>query len=103
MMVLGADVHKGSHTVAAVAAGTGEVLGEKTVAVSERGFVAVLDWARSLGEERVWALEDCQHVSGSLERFLLVSGERVIRVAKKLMADARRAQPRQVGCDRRVG
>jgi len=91
MIVLGADMHKGSHTVAAVAARTGEVLGDKTVAVSERGFVAVLDWARSLGEERVWALEDCRHVSGSLERFLLVSGERVIRVATKLMADARRA------------
>ena len=90
MIVLGADMHKGSHTVAAVAAGTGEVLGDKTVAVSERGFVAVLDWARSLGEERVWALEDCRHVSGSLERFLLVSGERVIRVATELMADARR-------------
>jgi len=55
------------------------VLGDRTVAVSERGFVAVLDWARSLGEDRVWALEDCRHVSGSLERFLLVSGERVIR------------------------
>src|SRR3954449_12613885 len=91
MIVLGADMHKGSHTIAAVAAGTGEVLGEKTVAVSERGFVAVLDWARLLGEERVWALEDCRHVSGSLERFLLASGERVIRVATKLMADARRA------------
>src|SRR4051794_39429178 len=83
-------MHKGSHTVAAVVAATGEVLGDKTVAVSERGFAAVLDWARSLGEERVWALEDCRHVSGSLERFLLVSGERVIRLATKLMADARR-------------
>src|SRR3954453_3078293 len=91
MIVLGADMHKGSHTIAAVAAVTGEVLGEKTVAVCERGFVAVLDWARSLGEERVWALEDCRHVSGSLERFLLVSGERVVRVATKLMADARRS------------
>src|SRR3954470_10781516 len=90
MIVLGADMHKGSHTVAAVAAATGEVLGEKTVAVSERGFVALLDWARSLGEQRVWALEDCRHVSGSLERFLLRSGERVIRVATKLIADARR-------------
>src|SRR3954451_5374783 len=90
MIVLGADMHKGSHTIAAVAAVTGEVLGEKTVAVSERGFVALLDWARSLGEQRVWALEDCRHVSGSLERFLLRTGERVIRVATKLMADARR-------------
>src|SRR3954464_10048971 len=90
MIVLGADMHKGSHTIAAVAAATGEVLGEKTVAVSERGFVALLVWARSVGEQRVWALEDCRHVSGSLERFLLRSGERVIRVATKLMADARR-------------
>jgi transposase len=91
MIVLGADMHKGSHTVAAVAAVTGEVLGDRTVQVGERGFVAVLDWARSLDSERVWALEDCRHVSGSFERFLLVSGERVIRVATKLMADARRA------------
>src|SRR4051794_33906643 len=90
MIVLGADMHKGSHTIAAVAAATGEGLGEKTVAVSERGFVALLDWARSLGEQRVWALEDCLHVSGSLERFVLRSGERVIRVATKLIADARR-------------
>jgi transposase len=91
MIVLGADMHKGSHTIAAVAAATGEVLGDKTVQVGERGFVAVLDWGRSLGESRVWALEDCRHVSGSFERFLLVSGERVVRVATKLMADARRS------------
>ena len=90
MMVLGADTHKGSHSIAAVAATTGELLGDKTVAVGEKGFMALLDWARGLDEERVWALEDCRHVSGSLERFLLVSGERVVRVATKLMADARR-------------
>src|SRR4051812_10271716 len=90
MMVLGADTHKGSHSIAAVAAATGELLGDKTARVNEAGFMALLDWARGLDEERVWALEDCRHVSGSLERFLLVSGERVVRVATKLMADARR-------------
>src|SRR5215203_650818 len=91
MIVLGADMHKASHSVAAVAAGTGEVVSDKMVQVGERGFVAVLDWARSLDDQRVWALEDCRHVSGSFERFLLVSGERVVRVATKLMADTRRA------------
>src|SRR5215208_2522102 len=91
MIVLGADVHKGSHTVAAVVAATGEVRGETTVAVSERGFVAVLDRARSLGGERVWALEDGRQVTGSAQRLRLVSGERVSRVATKLMAGARRA------------
>ncbi len=31
MIVLGADTHKRSHTIAAVAAATGELLGEQTV------------------------------------------------------------------------
>jgi transposase len=90
MMVLGADTHKRSHTIAAVCAATGELLGEKTVPVGTRGFAALLVWARGLQRERVWALEDCRHVSGSLERFLIERGERVVRVATKLMADARR-------------
>jgi transposase len=65
MIVLGADMHKQSHTVAAIAAATGELLGEKTVRVGDDGFLALPDWASSLGEDRVWALEDCGHVSGS--------------------------------------
>jgi transposase len=91
MMVLGADMHKSSHTIAAVAASTGELLDAKTVEVGARGFAAVLGWARGLGAERVWALEDCRHVSGALERFLLGRGERVVRVATRLMAGQRRS------------
>jgi len=91
MIVLGADTHKRSHTIAAVAAGTGEVLGEKTVPVGARGFASLLVWARGLEGERVWALEDCRHVAGSFERFLIGRGERVLRVPTKLMAGARRA------------
>jgi transposase len=90
MIVLGADMHKSSHTIAAVSATAGELLGGETVDVGERGFSAALDWARSLGSERVWALEDCRHVSGAFERFLLVGGERVVRVATHLMAGERR-------------
>jgi transposase len=71
MIVLGADMHKRSHTVAAVFAATGEVRGEKTAQVGAKGFAALLIWARDLGEQRVWALEDCRHVSGALERFLV--------------------------------
>jgi transposase len=91
MIVLGADMHKRSHTIAAVAAATGELVDDKTIRVSNEDFLALLDWARSLGDERVWALEDCRHVSGAFERFLIGSGERVVRVATKLMSDARRA------------
>jgi transposase len=91
MIVLGADTHKHSHTIAAVSAATGELVGERTVAVGARGFAALLVWVRGLAGERVWALEDCRHVAGSFERFLIAPGERVLRVPTKLMADLRRA------------
>src|SRR5512133_2566933 len=91
MIVLGADMHKRSHTLAAVAAGTGELLGDETIQVGDRGFAAALAWAGGLGDDRVWALEDCRHVSGAFERFLLLHGERVVRVATRLMAGERRA------------
>src|SRR3954464_14132190 len=91
MIVLGADTHKRSHTVAAVAAATGELLGEQTVQVGRHGFGVLLRWARSLDGDRVWALEDCRHVSGSLERFLIERGERVLRIPTHLSANARRS------------
>jgi transposase len=100
MIVLGADVHKSSHTLAAVAAATGEMLDEKTAAVGARGFGAVLRWARGLGPDRVWALEDCRHVSGSFERFLIARGERVVRVPTRLMANTRRSSRERGKSDR---
>jgi transposase len=91
MIVLGADTHKRSHTIAAVAAATGELLGERTVPVGRRGFDALSVWARSFDGERVWALEDCRHVSGALERFLIARGERVLRIPTHLSAGARKS------------
>ena len=51
--------------------------------------MTLLVWARGLDAERVWAIEDCRHVSGALERFLLEHGEQVVRVAPRLVAGAR--------------
>ncbi|MDP1847219.1 MAG: IS110 family transposase [Solirubrobacteraceae bacterium] len=100
MIVLGADMHKSSHTLATVDAMTGEMLADKTINVGAAGFAAALDWGRSLGEERVWALEDCRHVSGAFERFLLEHGERVVRVSTKLMAQERRGARERGKSDR---
>ena len=91
MIVLGADTHKRSHTIAAVAVVTGELRGEQTIEVGGRGFGGLLRWARGLDGERVWALEDCRHVSGSLERFLIGRGERVLRIPTHLTAKARKS------------
>lgn len=90
MILLGADVHKNTHTLAAISAPNGQLLDERTAVASKKGFIELLDWARELEDpERVWAIEDCRHVSGSLERFLIAAGERVVRVAPHLTATQR--------------
>ncbi len=91
MMVFGTDPHKRSHTVAALDGLKAERVDELSVRARDAGHERLLAWARELDGERVWALEDCRHVSGGLERFLLRSGERVVRVSPKLMAGARRS------------
>jgi transposase len=91
MIVIGSDPHKRSHTSAAVGAGTGELLGSETLPATGAGHERMLAWGRALDSERVWAIEDCRHVSGKLERFLLARGERVVRVPPKLMAGRRRS------------
>ena len=86
MIVIGVDVHKHSLTAAAVDE-VGRTLGEHSSAVQSGELVG---WARSLGDERLWALEDCRHVSRGLEQLLLEAGERLVRVPPRLTAPARR-------------
>jgi transposase len=91
MIVIGVEPHKQTHTLAAVDRATGELRGEPTVGAREEGHARLLEWARSLDPERLFALEDCRPVSCRLERFLIGRGERVVRVPPKLMAGARRS------------
>jgi transposase len=89
MIVIGVDPHKGSHTAVAVDASIGKLIGARTVKARDQGHDELVRWSRSLGSERVFAIEDCRHVSGGLERFLLGHAERVVRVSPKLMAGER--------------
>jgi transposase len=91
MIVIGTDTHKRTHTCGAVDALTAAVRGELTAPARKGSFGGLLRWARALDGERVWAIEDCRHVSGAFERFLIARGERVVRVAPKHMAGARRS------------
>jgi transposase len=94
MIVIGADTHKSTHTLAAVDAATGQMLATRTVRADVEGMLAAWRWAHRLGGERVWAIEDCRHVSGRLERCLVGQGERVVRVPPKLMGQSRRGERR---------
>jgi transposase len=96
MIVIGADTHKRTHTLAAVNGATGAVLGQRTIEARDAGHLTALRWARGLGEDRVWAIEDCRHVSRRLEQALVAAGERVIRVPPRLMGASRRGE-RTVG------
>jgi transposase len=90
VIVVGVDPHKQTHTAVAVSSQLGELRGEVTVQARAQGHAKLIGWARALDSERVFALEDCRHVSGALERFLISRGERVVRVPPKLMGEARR-------------
>jgi transposase len=91
MVTIGVDPHKKTHSAVAVDA-VGAALDGRTEPAKRDGFAALLTWARALRDaERVWVIEDCRHVSGPLERFLLDHGETVVRLPPRLMAGARQS------------
>jgi transposase len=90
MIVIGADTHKRNHTLVALDAQTGVLRGQLQVPASDTGSVEALKFAAGLDQQRVWAIEDCRHVSARLERALLAVGERVIRVPAAVTGETRR-------------
>jgi transposase len=96
MIVIGADTHKRNHMLVALDGLTGAVRGQLQIAASDAGAVEALRFAASVDEERVWAIEDCRHVSACLEAALISAGERVIRVPAAMTGQARSVS-RQAG------
>jgi threonine dehydrogenase-like Zn-dependent dehydrogenase len=85
MIVIGLDVHKHSLTAVAV-----DELGRERGAWSGPIGLSAVQWAQSLEAERLWAVEDCRHVTRALEQTLLAAGERLVRVPPRLTAPQRR-------------
>ena len=93
VIVIGVDPHKKTHTAVAVEPAARRARGRADRPGPRAGPREAAQWARELDEERVFALEDCRHVSGALERFLIGRGERVVRVPRSSWArrEGRRA------------
>jgi transposase len=89
MLTIGVDPHKQTHSAVAVDELAVQVA-TCTRQARREGFGELLAWSRSLRGEHVWVIEDCRHVSGPFERFLIDHGETVVRLPPRLMADARR-------------
>ncbi len=89
MLIIGVDPHKDRHQAVAVDK-TGHQISARVCDAVRDGFGELLSWARGPeDQDRVWVIEDCRHVSGPLERFLIDHGESVARLAPHLMAEAR--------------
>jgi transposase len=91
VIVVGIDPHKQTHTAVALEEATGRVLAELTVKARTPGFERLLDWARRLDGQRLFAVEDGRHVSAHLERHLIERGERSVRVPPRMMGESRRS------------
>ena len=89
MVVLGADLHKRSHTIVVIDE-TGRKLAEKTISATAEGHLELRRWAAQWPDRR-WGLEDCRHLSRRLDAELVRAGESVVRVSPKLMAGVRRS------------
>jgi transposase len=89
MVVVGADVHKRTHTFVAVNE-VGRELGHKTVKATSAGHLEAIMWVREqFGIKVLWGIEDCRNLSARLERDLLSTGQKVVRVPTKLMKGVR--------------
>ncbi len=96
MVVVGADVHKRTHTFVVVDA-VGKKLGHKTVKADGSGHDQAIRWVQAEFAEAIaadreglrWGIEDCRHLSARLEIDLLDAGQAVVRVPAKLMAQTR--------------
>ena len=90
MVIVGADVHKRSHTFVAVDQ-AGRKLDQLTVKATTEGHSRAVGWATTkFGTDLQWGIEDCRHLSARLEIDLLTAGQTVVRVPPKLMAEQRR-------------
>jgi transposase len=90
MLVFGIDAHKRTHTIVAIDE-RGHRVGQRVINATSDDHLTLVAWACQLGDQRLWAVEDCRHLSRRLERDLLCAGERIVRVPTKMMASARKA------------
>jgi transposase InsO family protein len=69
MVIIGIDAHKRSHTLV-VCDAQGRKLAERTTGTSSRDHLGLLRWAARYGSERLWAVEDCRHLSRRTKRLM---------------------------------
>ena len=88
--VVGVDTHRDQHTLAVVAAPSGAVVAQRSVAADARGYREALRFAAAhAAGRRVWAIEGSGHYGAGFTRFLDQQGEVVLEAACSARAERR--------------
>jgi hypothetical protein len=81
--VIGVDTHRDEHVLAVVAASTGAVVAQRSVATTSRGYAQAFRFvAEHAPAARVWAVEGAGHYGVGLARHLSDRGEAVLEAAR---------------------
>src|SRR4051794_30933128 len=88
--VIGVDTHRDQHALAVVAAPTGAVVAQRSVAADARGYREAVRFAdRFARGARAWAIEGAGHYGAGFTRFLASQGEAVVEVSRSVRAERR--------------
>ncbi len=97
--VVGVDTHRDRHMLSVVAAPTGAVVAQRSVAASGRGYVQALRFANEQAQgARVWAIEGAGHYGAGLARYLSGRREAVLEAGRSPRGE-RRLQGKDDGLD----
>jgi transposase len=88
-VVIGVDTHKHTHTAAVVAAATGAMAAQATVAATPAGYQELLEFADQHCRRRVWAVESTGGYGAGLTRFLAAQAEQVVELDRPRRAARR--------------
>jgi transposase len=88
--VVGVDTHRDQHVLSIVAAPSGGVVAQQSVAANARGYVQALRFADSFASgRRVWAVEGAGHYGAGLVRYLSGRGETVLEAGRSPRGERR--------------
>ena len=89
-VIVGVDTHKDAHVAVAIDGLGGIVTEAKVIVASPEGYLALLTWAKSLGQIHAFGVEGCGSYGSGLAKFLRRHDCKVHEVARPPRKSLRR-------------
>ena len=95
MIAVGVDTHKHEYLARALD-GLGQLVGGLTIKASLHGYIELMQWLRTLGEDVVVGIEGAGSYGAGLCEFLLAEGIAVVEVERPRRPDRRRGKSDEI-------